>query len=270
LANEQLVCLLVDMSGSMLTSMAGGGGTRLQTFQTAVRQTIGAGATVFAQNPQLGDSCHISAYGFGFRSNPLVRNLLPQEYQDKPISLTQFYTNWISLGEHMNFLGLQALGATPMKQAVNFVSAQLQKYAEEGMFSPPVLFFLSDGEPTDAKMTEVISAMDELKEKTGAFIVSCYITSDNIIQPRKLFSSPLPTWPPAAKLMFECATPLPIFSPMWQLLKEYGWSLDACTPEKAFTQINHQLVLTEFMSMILAPVAGALMPNIAATINSFH
>eukprot|EP00026_Physarum_polycephalum_P016506 Phypoly_transcript_17425.p1 GENE.Phypoly_transcript_17425~~Phypoly_transcript_17425.p1 ORF type:complete len:168 (+),score=24.03 Phypoly_transcript_17425:223-726(+) len=160
---------------------------------------------------------------------------------------------------------------TKMKQAINAMTSYLQKYAEENpVFSPPVLFFVSDGEPTDAKIPEVVSAMDELKQNTGAFVVSCYITSDDIMQPRKLYSFPLPTWSPAAKLMFECASPLPPFSPMWQLLQEYGWILDDSTSEKAFSQVNHQLVLTEFMSIVLAPVAGALMSNIAATINSFH
>jgi hypothetical protein len=44
--------------------------------------------------------------------------MLPPEYNEKPISLSQFYTNWTSLGEHMTSLGYQALGATPMKQVL--------------------------------------------------------------------------------------------------------------------------------------------------------
>ena len=66
-------------------------------------------------------------------------------------------------------------------------------------FNPPILFVLSDGEPTDGSTSQVAAAAEAMKND-GVMIVSCYVTDENITESRKLYSEAMLSWPLGAKI----------------------------------------------------------------------
>jgi hypothetical protein len=110
---------------------------------------------------------------------------------------------------------------------------------------------LSDGEPTDAAPEEITSLARELHDEE-VLIISCYVTDEDLTEPRRLYGSSQVGWPDPALLMFDCASVLPSDSPYEKYLKEYRWILE--TRSKLFTQVNRSDVLKEFMNVVLSPL----------------
>jgi hypothetical protein len=115
----------------------------------------------------------------------------------------------------------------------------------------PVLFILSDGEPTDTRSAQITRQAGELKQE-GVICISCYVTNKDIAQPRHLYGTPHSDWPEGTRLMFECASILPPKSPFESYLRENGWIIES--DARLFTQINQSEILTEFLNVILSPI----------------
>ena len=131
----------------------------------------------------------------------------------------------------------------------------------------PILFILSDGEPTDGSAESAISLANEIKQ-TGVLIVSCYVTSDDLTKPRQLYGSARQDWPQGAHLMFECASELPHGSPFESYMREFEWEIEPSG--RLFTQVNQSEVLSEFMNVILSPLARIIHESQTRPWDSLH
>lgn len=155
---------------------------------------------------------------------------------------------WEDSGETLTNAEELIYGNTPMKEAIEIIYARIER--EKTNYPAgvtPILFILSDGEPTDGNplpFAERIIA-------GGTVIISCFITDQDIANPRILFGTPQSNWQRGAQLMFQMASQIPKDSEFTRFLLQKGWTIE---PEaKLFVQLNHSDILQEFISMVLAP-----------------
>jgi hypothetical protein len=262
-----LAGILVDVSGSMTSSIqnrAGGSVTRLESFRDSLETVVSQGRTLCRDEVggRVASRIRLFAYGFGF-GNPLsfllggggppVRDLLqlPGEAPHS-VPIDRLAEDWSKYRGNVESMIRHMFGATPMR--AGFQTAR-DRFASElgarGFAQPPVLFVLSDGEPTDGTPPDITSLASQLK-KSGVLIVSCYVTSEDITRPRQLYAAAQPGWPAGAKLMFECASELPENTPFDQYIREHRWAYERGA--RLFSQLNQSEVLTEFLGLILSPL----------------
>jgi len=146
----------------------------------------------------------------------------------------------------------EMFGSTPMLEGLQTAGSRMaDEIRASPYFGQPVLFLLSDGEPSDAAAGEIVRAAEGIKD-SGVLLVSCYVTDDDIAEPRRLYGTAPASWPDGAKLMLECASPVPPESAFSAYLREYNWNVDRAG--RLFTQINQSEVLSEFMNLVLSPL----------------
>ncbi len=265
-----LVGLLVDVSGSMTTSInnvSGRSTTRLDSLRDSLDDLIARAAKLCQEGTggEVSPRVRLFAYGFGF-GNPLsyllgdsgssVRDLL--DLGDGPQSALGIDTlarEWQKYRQHIGGLVVKMLGDTPMARAFRIVADRVRSECADWQYTPPpILFVVSDGEPTDEPASTVRELAQDLK-RTGTTIVSCLLTAQDVIEPRRLYGSAQPHWPEGARLMFDCASALPANSPFDAYFRENRWVVDAAG--RLFTQINQSEVLREFSKAVLSPLASS-------------
>jgi hypothetical protein len=136
---------------------------------------------------------------------------------------------------------------TPMCSALKVIQ---QRFREELTKLPQntisVLFILSDGEPTDGDPMPFINQL----EKSGTYVISCFLTNQNITTPRKLFDKVEYAWSKEAKLMFYMASKVDRDSVFVESLIERKWEVPL--HPKLFVQANHTDLLNEFTQIIVS------------------
>jgi len=202
------------------------------------------------------------AYGFGFGGPLLALGLEDpaEEVQDlfrlrnrgdTTLRLDFLADNWSVYRRHFNQLSRNMLGSTPMREGLAVVRNRLSReLASKHYTGAPILFFLSDGMPN---VQQHIRKLASQLRKSGVIIVSCFVTSDTIAEPRRLYGHSVPSWPPGARLMYDCASDLPSNSAFSRYLTEHRWKLDP--KAKLFSQINQSDLLSEYMGSVLSPLS---------------
>jgi hypothetical protein len=259
-----LLGILVDVSGSMtsaIQSQSGGSQTRLEGFRDSLAQmTQKAARNIEDPSTTNAGRLELFAYGFGF-GNPLsallgdsgapVRDLLALHGgKDVLTDVTKLAREWSTYQRHIEGLVPHMFGSTPMRSAFETARRRFSAYAPD-RYGDRILLIVSDGEPTDASPEEILEVANTLK-KDGVLIVSSYVTDTDLTEPRRLYTSPEPGWRGGARLMHDCASPVPPGSPFAQYLKEYGWRFDPAA--RLFTQVNQSELLAEFMNLVISPL----------------
>jgi hypothetical protein len=140
-------------------------------------------------------------------------------------------------------------GNTPMQSALKAVKSRFEKELRDlPKDTIPILFIISDGIPTDGNPMWVAQAL----KTTGVHIVSCFVTNQDIIHPRKLFNTAEAGWNDGARLMFNMASPIEKNSDFTRFLVEIGWTVPSNA--QLFVQVNHTDVLDEFIRVVLSPI----------------
>jgi len=256
-----LVGILVDVSGSMTTAIRNTRGdmeNRLQSFQKALGELALRAKTI--SSGSVPDLVKVFAYGFGF-GNPVSRVLWPTpsvvDLFDKPgasystVGLSYLSDHWQEYKTHVERLAKTMFGDTPMRKGLSIAKARFEHEEQTTSYSGKILFILSDGVPTDATVDAVAELASTLRS-SDVMLVSSYVTDDDITEPRNLYGAKENDWPEGARLMFDCASELPLNSPFEAYLAEYKWNVAPAA--RLFTQVNQSEVLTEFLNMLLSPV----------------
>ncbi len=275
-----LVGLLVDVSASMATSIqnrTGQSQSRLESFRDALEDLVDKAKEMsrVESSEKIAPLIKIFAYGFGF-GNPLsllfggpgpkVRDLLvlPGE-STSTVSIDQLAHQWDDYRRHVEGMAREMFGDTPMGEGFRLVLDRFRRELASGRFTgPPVLFVLSDGEPTDVSSPEVVETAQEIK-KAGVLLVSCYVTDEDIVEARRIYGAAQKNWPDDARLMFECSSVIDAASSFYSYLREFRWTVE--NNGRFFTQINQSEMLSEFMNAVLSPLkqpADALESAVAA------
>lgn len=258
-----LVGLLIDVSGSMMSSIANPGGpsqNRLQAFQDALEQ-LASKFQASADNEGINGLIGLFAYGFGFGNalsvifgggGPAVQDLLSgMRGANNPVELDHLARNWQVFRSHVEGQATKMFGSTPMVEGFRVVHDRFQSEESRRRYSGKLLFVLSDGDPTDGHSSDVLKIAEQCKSDNIG-IISCFVTDGDITEKRTLYSSPGANWPEAASLMLGCSSVLPQNSSMESYLNEHKWSFSG--DSKLFCQINQSDVLKEFIGLILSTV----------------
>ena len=139
-------------------------------------------------------------------------------------------------------------GNTPMREGLTEVAKRFERELKtRDKYTAPILFILSDGEPTDGNPLPIIESLRSL----GVIIISCFVTEQNIANPRVLFGQLEPQWNQGAKLMFEMSSTVQDDSAFVKFLLRKNWVVHPNS--KLFVQANHSVILEEFIRVALSP-----------------
>jgi len=131
-------------------------------------------------------------------------------------------------------------GLTPMNHAVREIEKRYQRSED---YNQRILLVISDGEPTDGNPTETFSRLRE----NGVTVISCFVTDEDIANPRALVASPREVWTKGATLMWNIASEADEQGPFGRYLLQQGWSIEK--KSRLFVQVNHSDVLKEFVRL---------------------
>ena len=139
-------------------------------------------------------------------------------------------------------------GDTPMREGLTEVAKRFEReLANRDKDTTLILFILSDGESTDDNPLPVIESLKSL----GVVVISCFVTEQNIANPRVLFGESEPQWNQGAKLMFEMSSIVEDHSAYAKFLLRKNWVVHPNS--KLFVQVNHSVILEEFIRVTLSP-----------------
>ncbi|AYL97325.1 TIR domain-containing protein [Mucilaginibacter celer] len=271
-----LVGILVDVSGSMMSAIENKSGntiSRLESFRDALEDLVKKASILSRANSseRIAPLINIFSYGFGFggilsaffgSKGPKVRDLLDTPFtSNTTVAIDQLANNWRDYKNHLEKLAREMLGDTPMKEGFQAVFSRFEfELRNKSYAEGPVLFVLSDGDPTDSAYhdrSDIISIAEKIK-RLGVTIISCYVTDHNITESRKLYSNHRSDWPSGANLMLKCASTISPGSPFANYLREYGWNFEPNA--RLFNQVNQSELLSEFMQMVLSPLNDKTTP----------
>jgi hypothetical protein len=257
-----------------MRSVSSPGKARLESFRDALDDLVSEGQRLArdSANQDVIPLFQLFAYGFGF-GNPLsfllggkgpsVRDLLDLPgAADSTVDVDQLANRWNEYKAFVTGQARQMFGNTPMIEAFTIVKKRFaSERSRKSLTEPPILFVLSDGDPTDGPPDSVARLAEELKS-SGIFIVSCYVTDHDVTKPRVLYGAPQPGWPPGASLMFECASIVPVSSPFYDYMHENRWEVE--TNGRLFAQINQSELLSEFIQVVLSPIKGRIASSVSS------
>ncbi|KFA75727.1 hypothetical protein S40288_04973 [Stachybotrys chartarum IBT 40288] len=131
-------------------------------------------------------------------------------------------------------------GDTPMCDALK----SIQKLCQDQKYSSKAVILVSDGCATDG---DPLPPAQVLRE-AGATIYACLITESTIEQSRQLRDKDQadPSWPSAARIMFDLASTVTWDSKAVQYLRRRGWTLPTSGSCKLFIQANNPTIIDEF------------------------
>ncbi len=224
--------------------------TRIQSVSRALDDLVARGAELSKQEAagRIAPLLKLFMYGFGFGGvfstflsvllgggrveRSKVRDLLalPGE-SNSTIGIDQLAQRWLEYRSNIENMFPDMLGDTPMASAMQMARDRLtRELATTKYAGNPILLIVSDGEPTpEDGFPDPAVAVRELASEmkaAGVTIISCLLTKDDILEPRRLYTSPDASWPAGARLLFDCASEVPPASPFHYLLSEFDWTLD--------------------------------------------
>ena len=141
-------------------------------------------------------------------------------------------------------------GNTPLMQAMRD-SVHLFSYPEFANHQK-LLFILSDGQPTDGDDPPLQKLSD-----LGVTIVSCFITSQRLLDPRHLYSILEESWEGPAKFMFRMSSTITTQKIPRTLFVKRGWKIDIDNNEtRLFFQVNSPDIIKDVCDMAKKGVLG--------------
>ena len=130
-------------------------------------------------------------------------------------------------------------GGTPLIQAMRH-AVKLFSNPEFGNHQK-LLFVLSDGQPADGNDPPVKNLAD-----LEVTIVSCFITHQNLSDPRRLYSVLDEAWEKPAQFMFRMSSTMTTQKIPRTLFVKKGWTIDIDNNEtRLFFQVNHPDIIKD-------------------------
>lgn len=171
-----------------------------------------------------------------------------QSIGDTTLPVEEIARLWESSGETLTNAEELIFGNTPMRECLTEVVKRFERELKSrDKDTVPVLFILSDGEPTDGDPLPALEALRPL----NVTVISCFVTDQDIANPRVLFGQPEPQWNQGARLMFEMASKIEDESDFAKFLLRKNWTIKP--DARLFVQVNHSLILEEFIRVVLSP-----------------
>ena len=152
-------------------------------------------------------------------------------------------------GQDNSMLNEVVFGDTPMTLAAHEIRQRFERM-QDIPYDHRFLLVISDGEPTDGHPNKDFLILKE----AGVIVASCFVTDNDITEPRTLISSPDMKWPNGTRLMWDIASELDTSQPFAHYLIEHGWKVPKGS--RLFIQVNHSEVLNEFVCAVTVQSQG--------------
>ncbi len=190
-----------------------------------------------------------------------VKRRLEQQLQsigDTTLSIEDVAKLWENSGETLTNAEELIFGSTPMRECMLEVAGRFEREVKlRGRNTKRILFVLSDGEPTDGDPLPVLEQVRAME----VTVVSCFVTDQDIANPRVLFGEPEEQWSRGAKLMFDMASKTEEDSAFVNFLLRKNWTIKPNS--RLFVQVNHSAILEEFIRVVISPFeASSSMSNL--------
>lgn len=173
----------------------------------------------------------------------MLIDLLESKVEDAPSStLHDQIEEWILAIRPYIF------GDTPMCKALNDAGAVFGKMNANSK----VLFILSKGSSMDGDPRPIAQKLRAL----GVIIVTLFITSDHIRDPRCLFDKADPDWDAGKSVLFEMSSTIRNTVPPISYLIASGanWKLPSSGVSRLFLQVNTSDVINEFHEKVVSQI----------------
>jgi hypothetical protein len=196
-----------------------------------------------------------------------LRRRLEDSARSKDVTLTmsQLISGRETLKDALLASKILLGGGTPMKLCLEVIHDRFEREKATCASNAQLkLFVISDGDSGDGDPRPVAVRLKEI----GVQIVSCYVSAVDFGQGKELYAKADRRWAEAVQVMFDIATSVAQESPELQYLREAGWvtngpqlgwlkkmfGLRKRREAKLFAQVNHSIVLQEFLQVILATI----------------
>lgn len=137
---------------------------------------------------------------------------------------------------------------TPLKTAINKAIEITKKDSKETI---KIIAVLSDGESTDGNPNDLKYLLSE----KNIYIVTFYFTSEKVERPKQLyFKRPYGT--EGLEQLYDLASEIEPYSPIFDLLEERGWNIDYTKKSKLFVKANNIEIFEEFFEVLNSFVNG--------------
>ncbi len=134
-------------------------------------------------------------------------------------------------------------GRTPLRKALSEARSIFGE--KEYINHRKLLFVLSDGDPTDEEEKDSHPDFAEM----GVHVMCCYITTDDLLDPKRLYSSQADVQK-SAGFMFNLSTSVSTQQLPSTIFVKRGWTVDVVDNEtKLFCQVNHPDLIEEFCNV---------------------
>jgi len=271
--------VVIDVSGTMQTAIrndVGGERNRLEGVLDAIRD-LARRYHDEDMSPDVQEGAglvKLFAYGFGFADRAAkygklgilagrvfkdappvpshvfrgaVRDLLEiAGVESRTLSLKEIDEQWSVIEGRLWEQRMDLFGTTPMRAALEVVAERFA--AEFAVFDGvphSALLLVSDGESKDGSPVDACRMI----ARRGTIILSCYLTGEDVAEPRRLYARPQSGWPEGAVTLFRCSSALEEDSLLLRVLHEKGWA--AAEGDRLFVQLNQSALVAEFVSLIL-------------------
>ena len=111
-----------------------------------------------------------------------------------------------------------------------------------------VLFILSDGNPADGDPRSIAQELHSL----GVTIVTCFLTSGHIENPRCLLYEADPSWNDGRRVLFEMSSTMKNTHTPISYLVDAKWRLPPSGESRLFVQANSLDVVNEFCKIVVS------------------
>lgn len=276
-----LIGVAIDVSGSMQTAIRNESSerqSRLESVLEALKDLISRYREKFHDSKYDKALAQIKLfiYGFGFADRAATggdlletigslfrENALPKpkrifrgEVRDlfefaglTPTTLPprEIDDHWQEIEESFWDQQMDLGGLTHMRKALETINTRfLAEFSAHSGTPVSALLLVSDGESRDGSPLEVCKAI----AKRGTVIMSCYLTSQDILEPKRLYSSSQSIWPSGARMLFNCSSPLTEdLAGLISELAKKDWQVKE--GDRLFVQLNQSSHLAEFLSFAL-------------------
>ena len=137
-------------------------------------------------------------------------------------------------------------GGTPLYESIRRATVLMR--TNKVSCHKKVLFVLSDGEPRDGDIDDLVKKNEAVSNLTDAEVnvVGCFVTDSTTIEPRRLYSEMKPEWQEGAQFLFSLSSILTTQSIPRTMFVKRKWSIEVKNNEtRLFLQVNHPKHLRE-------------------------
>ena len=166
---------------------------------------------------------------------------------DTTLTVSQLAQIWAANSSGCSDAGQLFVGATPMRQCLEEVSARFaREVAQLPQDVERLLVLISDGISTDGCPSPVLQRL----KSDGVVVACCAIADHDVVEEKHLYGSPQESWPPRVRSMWEHASTLPEDLMIGELLEQRGWTVEENA--RLFLQGNQSRAFEELLSLMFS------------------